>query len=140
MNKYFKNFSKISKHLIALIGCFAILSSFLVLPVVVGANTTVDPLATVQGAAKLPGNDTDGAIWTMIGNLINVALGVLGVLLVLIIIYAGFLWMTARGATDQVKKAKDMILQAVIGLLIIFAAYALTNFVMTTLRNSVGQN
>lgn len=70
---------------------------------------------------------------TRIGSLINIVLGILGVILVVIIVYAGFLWMTAGGEKDQVEKAKDWIKNAVIGLILILSAYAIANFVISKL-------
>ena len=74
---------------------------------------------------------------TIIGAIVATILAVLGVLLVVLIIYAGFLWMTSQGDATKTKKSKDMIFQAIIGLLIIFAAYAITNFVIGALQTTV---
>ena len=52
----------------------------------------------------------------------------IGVIFFVLMIYGGFLWMTARGNEQQVEKAKDLIISAVIGLIIIFAAYAITMY------------
>jgi len=71
----------------------------------------------------------------IIGAIIGTILAILGVLLVILILYAGFLWMTSQGDKDKLKKAKDIIIQSIIGLLIIFAAYAITNFVFSALTN-----
>ena len=73
-----------------------------------------------------------------IGAIIQVILGFLGVVVVILIIYAGFLWMTAGGNSDQVKKAKDLMINAVIGLAIILSAYAITAFVLTKLLAATG--
>lgn len=84
------------------------------------------------GAAfGVTGEELDQSLGEVVGGYINAALGLLGVILVVLIIYAGFLWMTAGGNADQVKKAKQLILNAVIGMIIIFAAYSITNFVLT---------
>ena len=48
-------------------------------------------------------------------------------------IYAGFLWMTAQGKQDQVKKAQDILRNAVIGAVLIVSAYVIVNFVVTQL-------
>jgi sterol desaturase/sphingolipid hydroxylase (fatty acid hydroxylase superfamily) len=77
--------------------------------------------------------DSGDALPVRIGNIIQVILGLLGVILVLIIIYAGFLWMTAGGEEKNVDKAKDWIKNAVIGLVIIMSAYAITSYVITRL-------
>ncbi|MFH0814960.1 MAG: pilin [Candidatus Falkowbacteria bacterium] len=68
-----------------------------------------------------------------IGKIIGVVLGLLGVILIVLIIYAGFLWMTAGGEQKQVDKAKDYIKNAVMGLVIILLAYAITDFVIDKL-------
>ena len=77
-----------------------------------------------------------GGLTQMIGNLINVFLGFLGIIFLGLMLYAGFLWMTAQGDDTKVKKAKDMIFQAVIGLIIIVAAYAIADFVIGSLGNA----
>jgi hypothetical protein len=69
----------------------------------------------------------------IIGGIIQAALGLLGIVLVVIIIYAGYLWMTAAGDDAKVTKAKKMIANAVIGMILIFAAYAITGFVITSI-------
>ncbi|MBD3311350.1 MAG: hypothetical protein GF349_02535, partial [Candidatus Magasanikbacteria bacterium] len=68
-----------------------------------------------------------------VARIINVALGLLGIIMVVILVYAGFLWMTAAGNDEQVGKAKKMIMAAVIGLAIILSAYAISNFVVRQL-------
>ena len=77
---------------------------------------------------------------TLIGNIISIILGLLGVVLILLIIYSGFLWMTAGGETKQVDKAQAYIKNAVIGLVVILLAYAITQFVIDKLMLvSMGQ-
>ncbi len=65
-----------------------------------------------------------------IGTWIQIVLGTLGIIVVVIILYAGFLWMTAGGNTDQVGKAKSLLINGAIGLLIAISAYAITDFVL----------
>lgn len=73
----------------------------------------------------------------IIGRIINVVLGFLGIILLIYILYAGFLYMTAGGDTEKVKTAKDMIKNAIIGLIIVVAAFAISNFVLGSIINSV---
>lgn len=65
---------------------------------------------------------------TLIGLFINLALGLLSVLLLIYFVYAGFLWMTAQGDEKQVKKAKDVMANAVVGLIITLSANAIVFF------------
>lgn len=79
------------------------------------------------------GGDTTGAkdsLTKVIVRLINFALSLIGIIFLILVIYAGFLWMTAGGNEDQVDKAKKLIINSVIGILVIVAAYAFTNFVL----------
>lgn len=70
------------------------------------------------------------------GRIINGFLGVLGIFAVVLIIYAGYLWMNARGNEQQVEKARSILTQAVIGLIIILAAYSIAGFVVRNLVNA----
>jgi hypothetical protein len=72
-------------------------------------------------------------IATTVGKIIGIALGFLGIILVVLLIYGGFLWMTARGNEEQVKKAKNILENAAIGLVIIILAYSITFFVIDQL-------
>jgi hypothetical protein len=68
-----------------------------------------------------------------VAMIINIILGFLGVIAVIIILYAGFQWMTAAGNDEQVKDAKKMIVEATIGLVIIFLSWAIANFIISRL-------
>lgn len=65
------------------------------------------------------------------GKIINGVLGILGVIFILLMLYAGYNWMTAAGQEQKVEKAKDTILRAIIGLLITISSYAIWNFILT---------
>jgi hypothetical protein len=83
------------------------------------------------------GVETGQDLPQIIGRIINVVLGFLGILLLAYILYAGFLWMTAGGDKDKVSHAKDMIKNAIIGLVIIVAAFAISTFVLNSIIESV---
>ncbi len=82
-------------------------------------------LGNGQGAAQ-----AGSQLPILIGRIIRTILGLLGIIFLVLMVYAGFLWMTARGESDPVDKAKDIIKQSIIGLIIIFLAYALTGFII----------
>ena len=73
----------------------------------------------------------------VIGKLISVVLGAVGIVFIIIAVYAGIMYMTAAGETEKVKKSKSMLIQAVIGIIIIVGAYAISNFVVTQLISAV---
>ncbi len=68
-----------------------------------------------------------------IASIINVALSLLGIVVLVIIIYGGFLWMTAGGNDEKVGEAKKWIFGGIIGLVIILSAYAIASFVISNL-------
>lgn len=74
----------------------------------------------------------------MIAQIINIALGFLGLIAVVLILIGGFKWMTAGGNEDQVGEAKKWMYSGVVGLLIILASYALANFVINRLVDVTG--
>ena len=82
-------------------------------------------LGNGQGAAQ-----AGSQLPILIGRIIRTILGLLGIIFLVLMVYAGFLWMTARGESDPVDKAKDIIKQSIIGIIIIFLAYALTGFII----------
>lgn len=73
------------------------------------------------------------ALPLIVGRIINGMLGIVGILFVVLMVYAGFLYMTSRGDEQQVTKAKKLIIEAVIGLGITLSAYAITTFVVSNL-------
>lgn len=75
-------------------------------------------------------------VGTVVGTIIKAFLGLLGIIFVILMIIAGFNWMTAGGDEDKINKAKDTIRAAVIGLIIVVAAYAITYFVFANLPNA----
>ncbi|MFA6525840.1 MAG: hypothetical protein WCT26_00290 [Candidatus Buchananbacteria bacterium] len=76
-----------------------------------------------------------------IGSIVGVVLSLLGVALVLVLIYAGIMWgFLSADDAKKVQTAKDMIKNAVIGLIIVFAAYGITQFVMSSLSKTTNQS
>lgn len=100
-----------------------------------GLNATAGSVDAFRSQVSNPNNNF---IQTKAGQIIGTALSFVGVLFLILMIYAGIMWMTAQGNDQQVTKAKDQLINAIIGLVIIFAAYAITSFVgnfVTTLTN-----
>jgi hypothetical protein len=66
-------------------------------------------------------------------SLINILLGFLGIIAVVIILYGGFVWMTAGGNEDKVSQARKILIAGIIGLIISLADFAIANFILTQL-------
>ncbi len=71
-----------------------------------------------------------------IGSLLGAALSLLGVIFLLLMIYGGFRWMLARGNEQEIEKAKNLIQAAVIGLMIVLSAYAITSLIGDSFANA----
>jgi len=87
--------------------------------------------AAAKGAGYNPSPTTADQLPIIIGSIISTLLSLVGILLLLYMLYAGFLWMTAGGDKAKVEKATTTIRNTIIGLLIIVLAYALTDYVLT---------
>ena len=74
-------------------------------------------------------NTDENTLTEYIGLLVNIVLGLLGVIFTLLIIYSGYTWMTAGGNEDKVSKASTTIKVAIIGLLIVIGAFAIWRFI-----------
>jgi len=77
-------------------------------------------------------------IRTGVMSIVNVLLGFLGIIAIIIILWGGFRWMTAGGNEEKVGEAKQIITAGIIGLVIIFIAYALATFIITQLISATG--
>lgn len=66
-------------------------------------------------------------------KIINIVISIIGILLVVLMIYAGVLWMTASGNEDQISKAKKILANAAVGLVIVFLSWSITYFILKRL-------
>ncbi len=73
----------------------------------------------------------------LIGAIISVALSLIGFVFLGLALYAGFKWMTAQGNEKDVLIARDTLINASIGIVLIVAAYALTNFIFTDVISQI---
>ena len=71
-------------------------------------------------------------VQSTVGSFIEAALTMVGTIFFILMVYAGYIWMTARGEEERITKARDIIIAAIIGLALIVAAYAVTNFITST--------
>ena len=72
------------------------------------------------------------SLMSNVSMLINVFASVMGFLAVGMIIYGGFMLLTAQGDPARIKRGKDVVLYSVIGLILVVLAYAIVNFVMNS--------
>ncbi|MEK7606706.1 MAG: Ig-like domain-containing protein [Patescibacteria group bacterium] len=73
----------------------------------------------------------------ILARIINAILLFLGVGAVVLVLYGGFLWMTAAGNEERIGKAKKVLVNAAIGLVIIFSSFAIARFVIGRLLGAI---
>ena len=70
-------------------------------------------------------------------DIIFVVLGFLGTLMIVIMLYGGFLWMTASGDEEKIKKAQHHVRDAIIGVVLVMSAWTISIFVLESLKYTV---
>ena len=99
-------------------------------------NASNDNSASMDNVAgQVYGSNKDIKINNIITTVINTILGLLGVIFLILTLYAGFTWMTAMGNDEQVGKSKKILTAAIIGMVIVVTSYAISNFVLNALSN-----
>lgn len=63
-------------------------------------------------------------------NIINIVLGFLGLIAVIIVIYGGFVWMLSGGQAEKIDKAKKILKNGLIGIIIILLSWGIATFVI----------
>lgn len=65
-----------------------------------------------------------------VSRIISYVLGLIGTVSLLLFIYGGLIWMTSAGSSDKVKKGRDILVWAVIGMAVVFTSYILVKFII----------
>lgn len=92
-------------------------------------NGGLKQISDVYGQNK----DKPSQIIIVVASIINVSLGLLGIVFLILILYAGFNWMTAGGEEEKIKTATETITRAIIGLIIILTSWAIAKFVVSAI-------
>lgn len=135
--KYRSKFNKLNNTLliisVAAVTCIFVFSNFnLSIAQTYDLSHTGNSVDSIAGSAGYQTTGS-GTAYTVVGNLIKIALSFLGILFLILTIISGFQWMMAEGNEEAVKKAKSRIKNATMGLFIVVVAYALTYFILDIL-------
>lgn len=71
-----------------------------------------------------------GEIIDFVVNVMNWLVGIVGIALIVMIIWGGFLYLTSAGNEEQIETAKKVITYAIVGVVFVFASYIITRFVI----------
>ncbi len=99
------------------------------LPIAARADVPFDPLSN---PATYGLSNTSPAVTA--AYLINAVLGILGIIALILIIYAGFMWMFSRGNEEKVGTAVKILRDAFIGLLIIIGSYGISFYIFEVIN------
>ena len=96
------------------------------------AETTSSPFTSTlstTGNGAYGGTATKATLASTVNDVLSAVFSILGVLFLCLTVYAGILWMTAAGDPKKVQKAKDILSQSLIGVVICLLAYGFTYWV-----------
>jgi len=93
------------------------------------------PVTHVGQAAVTLGNPLPvNSLPELINNVIKGLLGIVGAVSLLMVVIGGIQWMTSGGNSERVKRGKDTLVWAILGLVVVFLSYAIINFVFQSLE------
>jgi predicted acyltransferase len=123
------------KHL-KILSSLLVMIVMLVLPYFIFAQTStaeesmLGRLNTVAGEGGYVVSDR-AELTSIVGLVIQATLGLLGAIFIILMVYAGYTWMTAAGNEPKIDKAKSMIQTAIIGLIIVIGSWAIWAFIFS---------
>ncbi len=97
-------------------------------------NPPGNPPANNNNSVTLTNPLTSDDPAVIIGNIIKGILGLTGVIALVAFVAGGVIWMTSGGNADRVKKGRDILVWAVIGLFIVFSSYSILKYVFDVLQ------
>lgn len=100
---------------------------------IIGIATFALPVAALAQSLRPLGSVT---IPEIIGRVVSMILGVLGSLALLMFIWGGIVWMTAQGNDEKIKKAKNTIVYAILGLVVAFLSYTIVSYLINTVEDA----
>lgn len=104
--------------------------AFVFAPVVALAQVSLDFPTSFAGFSSQ-------GLLTTIENIVRIALGFIGILFIIVILYGGFVWMTSKGAAERIEKAKKILTSGVVGLLVTLSSYAIAALIIGSYQTSL---
>ena len=110
----------------------------------IGLLVNIYPLASLAGnctnttgsctSLDNPLGSNDLSPQQIYGRIIYAFMGVTGTVALLMFVIGGFQWMTAAGSPEKIKKGRDTLMWAVLGLVVIFSSYAILKAILETIK------
>jgi len=86
----------------------------------------------LKSAGDAAGLTTSADLPTRVGQLLNGTMAAIGIIFLVLTVYGGFRIMLSQGETDKIKKGRESILYGIIGMVIVAAAYGISDFIFKT--------
>lgn len=128
------------KQILTTVAAVSVLALGLATPLVAGTayaapgNCTGIDCATDGANQAKTGSATTNDLNAVIKLVVNILLFIIGALSVIMIVFGGIKYTVSNGNPDQIKNAKNTIMYAVVGLVVAILAYAIVNFVISSLK------
>ncbi|MBI3290910.1 hypothetical protein HYZ76_01350 [Candidatus Falkowbacteria bacterium] len=137
-NKISNGVKKSQKQITGLMVVTLLVAGVLLPALSVQAANIIEQMSGAIKKFDLPagGEDAEETALGIAGNIINFFLSVFGIVFLSLMIYGGYKWMMASGREEELKKAKDIVRSAIIGLIIVMMAFAITYFVSQALTTA----
>lgn len=120
--------------LLAVVLFGTVLGGVAFIPSTVLASTPQDEICQGVGTVTGAGCDSGISLGGVVRNVINVFSVIIGILAVIMIMVAGFKYITAGGEASNITSAKNTLVYAIVGLIIA----ALSQFIVQFVLDSVG--
>jgi uncharacterized membrane protein YjgN (DUF898 family) len=112
------------------VGLFLFIQLFAFFPTATAATSLWDSqVGKTEMGSAFGSSDNPTDIRIVVANIIRVFLSFLGIIFLVLIVWAGYRWMMAAGNEQTITEAKAQITNAVIGLIIVMFAYAIAFYV-----------
>lgn len=137
--------NRIKAYLIAALFAMGVITPVVALPMVasaqstasisnsIGCGTNLNATATGEACANT-GSST--SVQSIVNTVINIFSWVVGVISVIMIIYGGFKYITSSGSNEKVGSAKNTIIYAIVGLIIVALAQVIVHFVLNNVTGA----
>jgi len=121
------------KFKVSIIGLFLFIFSLVIAHSALAWDFGIDAAVKGAGFQNVKGSND---LYGLIATSVKIFLSLLAVLFFAMMMYGGFRWLTSRGKEELIEKAKEAIIAAVIGMIVVIMSYAIANFVLSNLSSS----
>ncbi len=126
----------INKIVIAVISLAIAASGLIGVPVFAATSSSISCPADLPNRELICASSAGGEskLINTVSNVLMAIYGIVGVLAVVMIVVGGVKYMTSQGDPGKIQSAKNTIMYSIIGLVIVLAAFAITNFILSALK------